>query len=138
MQCPYCNSIVNPRLALAHGDRLRCPRCEELFSPEAGDLLMESTPKNGWAAPEHAVVDRPRVLSNRALGLIILTVMVGMAAAGLTFALATKDEHGATTTWSDRHWSLNYGTWPSPPANYTPWPSSHPIAIFWRASTSRN
>jgi len=100
LTCPYCNSlVVMPRLP--EGDqRIRCPRCQELFpyhgqpgAEATGETRSGSGPSQAMlAAPSAAAVPAGRRLSNRALARIVVAVMALMAAVALLFAWNTTDE----------------------------------------------
>ena len=48
LSCPYCNSSLTVLLPIAAGQRLRCPRCHELFPLRAGE---ERTQGEHFAQP---------------------------------------------------------------------------------------
>jgi len=100
LTCPYCNSlVVMPRLPEAD-QRIRCPRCQELFpyhgqpgAEATGEARSGSGPSQAMlAAPGAAAVSGGRRLSNRALARIVVAVMALMAAVALLFAWHTTDE----------------------------------------------
>jgi hypothetical protein len=99
LTCPYCNSlVVLPRLP--EGDqRIRCPRCQEVF-PYHGQPGVEATGEARSGGPSQAMLAPPgaaavssgRRLSNRALARIVVAVMAVMAAVAFLFAWKTTDE----------------------------------------------
>src|SRR5690349_8896319 len=96
LSCPYCNSSVTLVRPAGAGQRLRCPRCHELFPYRGG----QDVPAADHAQPLDPaemidVLDdrlrrrRSRPLSNRAVALVIVSIMLVMAAIGFTFAWFT-------------------------------------------------
>lgn len=97
LACPYCNSSV-PLGSTAHpGQRIRCPRCQELFPYDGPVSPTEAG--NGWLAPsangailEPATIDAPASRpSNLRVAAVVVGIMAGMAAIGFTFAWFTTD-----------------------------------------------
>lgn len=85
--CSYCNAIVClPRDAVP-GQRVPCPRCGESFPYLAGQAWRDSVEP---ASPDIGDnVPLSGGLSNRALALVVLAAMVGMALLTLFAALQT-------------------------------------------------
>src|SRR5262245_44774930 len=98
MTCPYCNATQPPRAGLALGQRVACARCGESFAvthlPQAiqqepagwGTSASAPAPAAPWSMPPGK-----RRWSNRALGGLVLGVMLVMGGIGLTYALMTQD-----------------------------------------------
>src|SRR5262249_11672628 len=99
ISCPYCNSLVTLLRPAGAGQRLRCPRCHELFPYRGGEEVTQA-PDNAYVLDPADTMDRfsgssstrpPRSWSNRAVALVIVSIMIAMAALGLTFALFTTE-----------------------------------------------
>ena len=99
LSCPYCNSSLTLDRPAAAGQRLRCPRCHELFPYGAGERGTQNPEYAGGLDPagvngafgERGDAALVRPWSNRSVGLIILSIMLMMAAIGLAFAWYTTD-----------------------------------------------
>jgi hypothetical protein len=99
LSCPYCNASLTLDRPAAAGQRLRCPRCHELFPHRGGERGTQNTDYAGdfdLAGADGAFGERAdsalvRPWSNRSVGLIILSIMVAMAGIGLAFAWYTTD-----------------------------------------------
>jgi hypothetical protein len=98
LSCPYCNSSVTLSRPAGAGQRLRCPRCHEVFPYHGGERttpaqedVYSSDPGsegNGFGEGESQPF---RHRPNRSVALIILTVMGAMAVIGFAFAWFTTD-----------------------------------------------
>jgi hypothetical protein len=100
LACPYCNSTVTLLTAPRTGQRLRCPRCDEIipYQPDGTesdeDARLESVigselhPSTG--APEKPTAPPPR-WSNPFLAGLILLFMGAMATTALWFAWYTME-----------------------------------------------
>jgi hypothetical protein len=99
LACPYCNTTVRLVRPGGAGQRLRCPRCHELFPyPAGGDGDQEPSYAPSFNTAEPESVDgesvenlSPKRWSNRAVALVIVGIMLAMAAIGFTFAWFTTD-----------------------------------------------
>src|SRR5205823_9810536 len=95
LSCPYCNSSVTIVRAAGRGQRLRCPRCHELFPYRGGE--GQDYGQRGDSGPREPVYGEddenpyPRRWSNRSVALIILSVMGTMAALGFALAWFTTE-----------------------------------------------
>src|SRR5437588_3725475 len=99
LSCPYCNCSVTLLRPAGIGQRLRCPRCHELF-PYRGGREGAQAPDNAHlldpadtieAFGERSRNQRSRSWSNQAVALVIVSIMLGMAAIGFTFAWFTTE-----------------------------------------------
>jgi hypothetical protein len=100
--CPYCNAPVTIPAGAAVGQRLTCGRCGEAFSvrPAQKALAEEAAPAQAITAPPEPRLTLAQYRArfrgrNRAVGLIVLGMMVFMATVGLIFALSTQAERRA-------------------------------------------
>src|SRR6266511_3402703 len=87
LTCPYCNAVVPLTGSVTAGQTLTCPRCEERFKA-LGDVKI--APSIPLLSP--APLAPARRLSNRALALTVVGVMLLMAAGTTIFALLTEKE----------------------------------------------
>ncbi len=78
--CPYCNATIR----VPADSKVECPRCGESVS------VPDGTPPDA-EMPETVVESPPGERSNRAIGLTVAGVMVGLAALTLGYALSTTD-----------------------------------------------
>jgi uncharacterized membrane protein YhaH (DUF805 family) len=87
LSCPYCNSSVSLSAPGQMGQRIRCPRCEEMFPYRPGAQVEED------AEPvSQKLTEPPQAMqrwSNGALALAILAGMATIAVLTLTFAELT-------------------------------------------------
>jgi hypothetical protein len=97
--CPYCNALVDT--SAGPGQRVVCPRCGEAFTLRADAIRTTPAPApsgvQAEAPPAPAAPPRPPG-RNRMVGGIVLSVMLLMAAVGLTFALVTQSLRRAHDT----------------------------------------
>jgi hypothetical protein len=101
LSCPYCNSSVNVSAKLESGQRVQCPRCQELFPYRAGERgheigdESESRPVSAFQRP-FSGLEEPRLMrlrwTNRSLAVTVLAVMMMMATVGLIFAWVTVQD----------------------------------------------
>ncbi|HJT77447.1 MAG TPA: hypothetical protein VJ739_09625 [Gemmataceae bacterium] len=105
--CPYCNALVPVPAGAAGGQFLPCPRCGERFAYRGPENegnhdrhAVQTGPTAQTRQPSAQVVSDPlldrvgerlRGWSRRRVAVTVLSVMIVMAAAGLTLALLTKD-----------------------------------------------
>src|SRR4051812_43156120 len=85
LTCPYCNTLFDPASAGSSPRGRTCPRCGEPLPAEmqASVTTVSSTPVSEAQTPSG--------LSNRAIGVTVLSIMIVMAVVGLAFALWTQD-----------------------------------------------
>src|SRR5947207_1581386 len=84
ISCPFCNATFNSDQPRQAGARMLCPRCGELLPVHlAGTLSHLAAPTSPAPLPQSVR------LTNRKVALVVVGVMLLMAAAGLTLALAT-------------------------------------------------
>jgi hypothetical protein len=97
--CPYCNTYIPLKNAVRSGNRVRCPRCQELFPFRAGDQSTESD--NGpLPATElgelqekepRGLVASPPQRTNLPVAAGILILMGAMALIAFAYAKYTRD-----------------------------------------------
>ncbi len=110
IHCPCCNASFPAPPGVQVGVRLCCERCGESFvvrqlrqtsaAPSAAFVRPDGispTPSSPTTLTQEAraSLSAPRRWSNRAIAGVVLLVMGGMAATGLTFALLTVDQRRA-------------------------------------------
>lgn len=83
--CAYCNAIVPVPASAGSGQRIPCPRCGEVFPYLPGQAVEGAN--EDWSSSTEAPVAAG--LSNRALGLLVLSGMGLMALLTLVAALQT-------------------------------------------------
>src|SRR5438445_8779246 len=97
LSCPYCNSSVTLVRPAGAGQRLRCPRCHELFpyrgghGIQAGDDAQLLDPADMEPFGEGSGNQPSRSWSNRAVAFVIVGIMLVMATIGFTFAWFTTE-----------------------------------------------
>src|SRR5262249_52401043 len=100
LSCPYCNSSVALSSLPKAGQRIRCPRCQELFPVRSGEPNSPETklqgspilsPNGRYFEETPATVPSSPPWSRRAVAATVLGVMGMMAAIGLTFAWYTTE-----------------------------------------------
>jgi hypothetical protein len=98
--CPYCNAHVPLSVPITQGQRVRCPRCQEIIpyrraGTDLGENAIRVAPLafSGQApaelGPAVASPSQQR-RSNRTIARLLLTLMGTMAVLGLAFALWTQ------------------------------------------------
>src|SRR5439155_3268432 len=109
--CPYCNAPVPVADAVPLGGRVSCPRCEETVTVrDAGTSTPDAASVEPPAGPLRA--------SNRAIAGLMVAVMVGMAAFGLSFALRTQAFRRANDVKGVQEPGPAAETRPVPPAEW--------------------
>ena len=89
--CPYCNAPV----PIESGERrVSCPRCEEMVTVRDADTIASTTTQTTPTEPPTSSSRLP----NRTIAGVVIAVMLGMAALGLSFALRTTGYRRANST----------------------------------------
>lgn len=109
--CPYCNSPVT----VPPGERrFSCPRCEETVTVGDNDI----SPRVADAPPLANTPAAPPRPTNRAIGGVVVAVMVGMAAVALAFALRTTGLRRANDAKGVQEPDVIAESRPTPPAEW--------------------
>jgi hypothetical protein len=87
--CPYCNAELPPLPAVAPSLRVPCPRCGEPVPRERFPVLQGVAAGCGPDLPKPAAVLRTPE-GKRMTARVVLSIMAGMAALALVFALLTQ------------------------------------------------
>jgi hypothetical protein len=100
LSCPYCNTSVILAHAVEAGQRIQCPRCQELFPYRTGERGRETDEgiethglplirpqPDGLAEPSS-----PERRTNWSVAVVILALMASMAVIGLLFAWRTTED----------------------------------------------
>src|SRR5262249_22976327 len=106
VHCPYCNGHFPAPPGASPGTRIACRRCGERFGYRAPDLseaisaTRQSASNDAGSPAESSATNgdgystEPQIrkrVSNRAIALIVLSVMLLMAVLGGVYALRTRD-----------------------------------------------
>lgn len=127
LSCPYCNSSVTLVQPAAAGQRLRCPRCQELFPYRGGGQTISAQDDGvpldpaevGGTFGERRESPAPRAWSNRAVALVILSVMGAMAAIGFAFAWYTTESRRQRDRLGEMSEGISSQTFAVAPAKLT-------------------